>query len=357
MPSELHELIYIQIKALFQFDSYLKSRDRVMPELVTIARKRLARYLLQNGKSPALGINEWLKLLMEPIENWLDDNDLFDPGSPLWEEGGLSREAEWFLQSYGFPEDFQESPVLKVLEYCREEDEQEGYVLFRSLLTDPRFAVVDQKTLTEAAGKIMDSFIRQQYLSCYECFDEWYIHRRCPCCGWSLSIHNGRWRCGRSNTCAELEGYYRSKWSLQSAEKFDFSDGDQVYRLLPGIHRFILVPGIPETRIYKCLSQKYEVELYPEKDEFDIRVFLENGTLDLDVKCFRRPRHLVEYINKLSKSKREPFQNGQAKFVVPDEYAYAGYLEQVNSQTEKYRIQVVSEKQLLRMLEEEVEFV
>ncbi|MBA4496313.1 hypothetical protein ACFO25_16795 [Paenactinomyces guangxiensis] len=356
MSNELQELIYIQIRALIQFNYYLRSSNAVIPDIVTVARRRLTKHLLQIGKYPALGVNEWLRYLVEPSEHWLGNNDIFDPLSPLWEEGGLSREAEWFLEAYGLPEDFQERPVLKVLTYCREEDEQHGYVLFRSLLTNSHLAVINQKTLTEAAGKIVDSFIRHQYLSCYEPFDEWYIHKKCPCCGWSLSIHNGQWRCGRSNTCSELEGYYLSKWSLQLAENFNFSSEDQVYRLLPGIHRFILVPGIPESRIYQRLSQRYEVELYPEKDEFDIRVYLKSGTLDLDVKCFKRPRHLVEYINKLSNSKREPFQTNRAKFVVPNEYAFDGYLEQVNSQTKKYQIQAVSENQLLRMLEPKEKF-
>ncbi|WP_028776104.1 hypothetical protein [Shimazuella kribbensis] len=350
--NQLHELIYIQVRALIQFNAYLNSDKLVMPDIVTVARKRLTKYLIQKGKYPALGINEWLRYLIEPSEQWLSENDIFDPVSPLWEEGGLSREAEWFLEAYGLPEDFQERPVLKVLSYCREEDEQHGYVLFRSLLTNPDLAVINQKTLTETAGKIVDSFIRKQYLSCYEPFDEWYMYKKCPYCGWSLKKYNGQWRCGRSNVCNEMEGYYLSKWSLQSPDEFDFSSEDQVYRLLSGIHRFILVPGLPENRIYQRLSEKYKVELYPNKDEFDIRIFLENGNLDLDVKCFRQPRHLVGYINHLSDLKREPFQTDEAKFVVPNEYGYASYLKQVNTQISKFRIQVVSENQLFRELGE-----
>ena len=109
-------------------------------------------YFLNNGRKPLIGLNEWVAAMLQPVKTWLPEaEDFIDLEAPLWENNGWSRDSEYFLQAYGRPEDYQELTVLKVLEYCRKNNDQEGYVLFRSFLSDPKRAVVSEERNQMAA--------------------------------------------------------------------------------------------------------------------------------------------------------------------------------------------------------------
>lgn len=347
----IQEIIYVQLIGLRQLHEALEKDEFAMPESVVHARRRLARYFLNNGRKPLIGLNEWVAAMLQPVKTWLPEaEDFIDLEAPLWENNGWSRDSEYFLQAYGRPEDYQELTVLKVLEYCRKNNDQEGYVLFRSFLSDPEWAVVSEEELNQMAASFSDEFLKQQIRACYEPFAEWEQARKCPYCGWSLLKKSGLWHCGHANVCFDLEG--SNKWSLQTAEPFPFGKDTRVYRLRPGIHRYTLIPGIPEKRIAENLSKIHRVERYPEQDRFDLAVYLDNRNIYLDVKCFRSPVHLATYIERLGPERLEEFRT-HAWFVIPREYARKGYINRVRNRIE-LQVNVCEEDQLYQLLKEGV---
>ncbi|MFD1425902.1 restriction endonuclease-related protein [Kroppenstedtia sanguinis] len=351
----VQETIYIQLMALKKLQKALQADEFTMPETVIHARRRLARLFLSSGKKPLVGLNDWAITMLQPVKEWLPEAEfLLDPDAPLWEEDGWSRDAEDFMQAYGKPEDYQEQTVAKVVEYCRQYQDQQGYVLFRSFLSDPDRAVVSEEQLNQMAASFSDEFLKQQIRACYEPFTEWNRGRKCPNCGWSLTMKSGAWRCGRANVCGKLEEVF--KWSLQTAELFPFKKRTHIYRLRPGIHRYTLVPGIPEKRIADHLAKTHQIERYPDQDHFDISIQQDNQKIYLDVKCFRRPTHLATYIEQLGEERLEPFRN-VAYFVVPDEYVYVQnrYIDQVNNRIEHLGVTVYQEKELYQLLKKGAE--
>lgn len=351
----IHETIYVQLIALKKLQKALQGDEFTMPETVIHARRRLARLFLISGRKPLVGLNDWAAAMLRPMKEWLPESSfLIDPEAPLWEEDGWSRDAEDFMRAYGKPEDYQEQTVAKVVEYCRQYQDQQGYVRFRSFLSDPDWAVVSEEQLNQMAASFSDEFLKQQIRACYEPYTEWNHGRKCPNCGWSLTMKSGSWRCGRTNVCHKLEEAF--EWSLQTAEPFSFKKGTHVYRLRPGIHRYILVPGIPEKRIADHLAKTHHIERYPEQDRFDLCIHQDEQKIYLDVKCFRRPTHLATYIERLGEGRLEPFRN-DAYFVVPDEYVYvkSGYIDQVNNRIEHLGVTVYQEKELYQLWKKGVE--
>jgi hypothetical protein len=360
---KVQELLYIQIKAL-QMLKENKVQDKHRKNIIRVAHQQLACFFLDLGIIPPVAINEWLQTHTKPLVDWLPDSYRELPinfESPLYDLqiDDISESAYWFLQYTGNPRDYQTIPILEVIEFCTSNSEpyQKGYELFRKILTDPRNAVLSEEGLNKLLNFVYDPFLKERLKQCYERVENWRYFRVCENCGYTLHLKNGRWECGKYNTCGKISGTRFSNWNFINPPSFTFGSNEKVFRLKHGVHSSVLVPGIPEARIYSRLSSKYKVELYPNIDrDGDIRVVLESEIIDFDVKSYRNPDGLALQIRKYLEKQE---QYALPIYVVPSEYTASwkpGYIKRVKSYFKNEdKVQILSESKLNSFLHSKVE--
>ncbi|WP_044640737.1 restriction endonuclease-related protein [Risungbinella massiliensis] len=358
----VQELLYIQIKALQALNkNESPNKNR---KVIRQSHQQLACFFLDLSIIPPASINQWLEIHTKPLLDWLPEkySELpinFESALYDLEINEISEQAYWFLKYTGNPRDYQTKPVLEVISYCASYPVpyQKGYVTFRKILADKKFAVLSENGLEKLLDSIEDLFIKKQLEQCYERLENWREYRVCPNCGYTLHFKNGNWQCGKYNVCGKISGTRFSNWNFVNPKPFNFKDEEKTYRLKHGVHSSVLVPGISELRIFSRLTSIYQVELYPNIDrDGDIRVILENEVIDFDVKSYRSPDGLAFQIQEnLQKN-----ENGHLPiYIVPYEYTASwrpGYIKRVKSFfANEDGIQILSESKLANFLREKAE--
>lgn len=332
---------------------------------------------------PSLWKKASAKLHLIGLEQGLKQNDLF----PLT----LDKQMEWlstpltawpypkFAELFSLEDDFME-PILydfSVTEFCiaiaqegqnpiLEQDTEEfvqlktllddtGYRYLRKFLIDnPVVRVTDRKVLkqmknlpNEVQSKLWDLF--------YEPIPLTYVSDKtvnvCPRCSWTLFKDlNGDYKCD-TDKCKKLTRNWEEK--VRSIE-----NGSNLLRVKRGIRRYIVDPGIIEMNLYKELCKigkdngQFEVELYPNKDEYDISIKLKNGeTWMIDVKDWAVPQQLAFHIKPFSSTS----EYAKAFLIVPN-YRGEKYVEKLKVICDKGYI-IMTDKEIIhyimRMIEEE----
>ena len=169
--------------------------------------------------------------------------------------GGISLEAEEFLDIYVSPGESDQKVMAEIVAYCREKypvnkQYQQYYSDIRSFVTNPENAIIEKYKLVSFQAAIRDVTLGALFLRLYEEFPKSKNnYRRCSHCGWTMTYAKGRWQC-HSRTC-------NKEANTTNLEELPTN---ATHRLLPGIHRFTLVPGLTEqnlaTRLrrYGCIE-------------------------------------------------------------------------------------------------------
>lgn len=178
----------------------------------------------------------------------------------------------------------------------------------------------------------------------------------CPVCGKQVEF-----TIGNENFCGDICKYYMDKEGL-NYESLAIEENVQYSEFTEGIYKFILLPGIGEKRIYKKLStyENVEVELYPNMDEYDIKVKIEELELLIDIKDVADPFSLLELLKKnngISKLEQNKTEN---RYLVIPEHRRVIYLSENNVdykrdlvnlfQNEGLDIEVLYEKELYKKI-------
>lgn len=265
---------------------------------------------------PPVDLYHLLQTLHHPSKEWgiPDLQDYYPEEAPLLEEFiGLTPDADEFLNRHVSPEDAEQQTMYEILMYCREEGRQlqQEYARIRTFLSNPHHAVITSFQLSEFAETFPDIQLTNLIKQCYEEITPRIAnYRKCPHCGWTLEYKNDRWCCNKEDICHLLADF-------ELMTSFDFGK-ERVLRLLPGIQRFVLLPGLSELRIGERLTRKgYQVELYPNVDEYDLVVSEDGQSIFLDVKDFRDPRTLANFFNHQSPAYLEKYKN-KCLIVVPN---------------------------------------
>jgi len=227
---------------------------------------------------------------------------------------GITPDAEDFINTYISPDEAQQRNMFAILKFCRDEsrDLQAEYTQIRTFISQPQNAVLSSFQFAQFTESFRDRELSTLVRQCYEEVTLNLLnYRKCPHCGWTLEHKQDRWRCNKENICHSLADFER-------VDQFDFKN-ERVYRLLPGIQRYVLLPGIPEMKLADFLKRKgYGVELYPNIDEYDLAVSLNNNKIFFDVKDFKDPRTLANFFNQKSLSYLEKY--GRQVYVVIPKY-------------------------------------
>ncbi|ACL18710.1 conserved hypothetical protein [Desulfitobacterium hafniense DCB-2] len=276
------------------------SRDwKRIPKEMYLGHLQFSQVALNEGIIPPGNLYDLLAMLQKPCQEWGIPafEASFDlDASILKKYGGLSYEAEEFLEEHVSVEESEARVMLEILSHCREKvkeanNYQELYSKIREFISSPEHAVLPSGEVYDFAHSLQDKKLSDLFFSLYEPsplpYEEYYY---CPYCGWTLTTQRGKNRC--TNRSCHLNGEFRNPVKMPNASR------DVLWRLTPGIQRYVLVPGIAELKLYKRLeTKKYDVQLYPEIDRYDIRVKLENSIVDIDVKEYYSIRSLADHIN------------------------------------------------------------
>lgn len=176
----------------------------------------------------------------------------------------------------------------------------------------------------------------------------------CPVCGKRINFEFGH-----EGSCSDICNYYISKNKL-SFEEIDIKENYQYSDFLEGIYRYILLPGISERIISEKLKQfdGIRVELYPNMDEYDIEITIEDKNVLIDIKDVQVPSELVDILMKNNSVSKLISNNDTIRYLVIPEHRKHIYLDQYGVDYKKelnrilhnedIRIEVLYEKELYR---------
>ncbi|MGI2295681.1 hypothetical protein [Paenibacillus sp. GXUN7292] len=304
------------------------------------------------GEIPA-ELHKLLQILHKPSNEWgIQGLIEYYPGeAPVIEEFiGITPDAEDFINTYISPNEAQQRNMYAILQFCRDESRklQTEYAQIRTFLSHSQNAVLSSFQLAQFVESFRDRELSTLVRQCYEEVTTLLVNfRKCPYCGWTLEYKNDRWRCNKENICYALADF-------EMFEQFDF-ENNRVYRLLPGIQRYVLLPGMSEMKLADFLKRKgYGVELFPNIDEYDLAVSLNNNKIFLDVKDFKDPRTLANFFNQKSLTYLDKY--GHQVYVVVPEYRnilFPSYGKRASvllkEDTEKF-INIIMENEVDKML-------
>jgi len=327
----------------------------VIPDELYTGMLMFAHLSAEGNSDPPVDIYQLIRILHRPSHEWgiqCLQND-YPEHSPLLDEAvGLVADTDEFMNRYISPQDAEQQNMYDILKYCREDSRQlqDEYTAIRTFLSEPQHAVITARELNEFVENFQDFELINLIRNCYqEITQELPKFRKCPHCGWTMEYKHDRWRCNKEDICHSLA-------DMEILAPFEFGK-QRVFRLKPGIQRFVLLPGISELRLAKRLRKKgYEVDLYPNIDTFDLSVRQAGREFFLDVKDFKDPRTLANFFNEQSASYLEKYQD-QCLIVVP---RYRGLLfheykkraEMYMSETARYYIRIVMENEVEQVLED-----
>nr|WP_254865046.1 hypothetical protein [Bacillus cereus] len=345
---EIKEMIYSIAKGLAQWE---KKGWIEIPEMLYKGHLLFMKNSLSSNMPPN-NVFDLIKLLHEPVEKWGMDGieKLLPSDSTFLVEGfGLSIDIEDFLEEYTSPEEFDQSVMKEILQYCREYGLDEEYRKIRSIVASPANAVLTYVRLRSTLYSIKDNTLKQLLETCYEevphSIDN---YKKCPHCGWTVAFIKGSWRCNKEQICEHFQSFER-------LEAYKFSEGEVLYRVRPGIQRYVLLTGIIEEKICKRLKE-HDAVLYPDIDEFDIRINVNDTLIDLDVKDYRSPRILANAFN--DKSSRQLEKYHKNSYIIIPNYRLKmnpNYKELLCSSLSKEvscYIQIMTERELFKCLKE-----
>ncbi|MFY0217238.1 hypothetical protein [Bacillus cereus] len=346
---EIKEMIYYIAKGLVQWET--KGWTEI-PKTLYKGHLLFMKNTLQSN-TPPNNVFDLIKLLHEPVEKWGMDGveKLLPSDSTFLVEGfGLSIDIEDFLEEYMSPEEFDQSVMKEILQYCRKYGLDEEYRKIRSIVANPNNAVLTYVRLRRILSLVEDDKLKEWLQKCYEevphNIDN---YKKCPHCGWTVSFIKGSWRCNKEQICGHFQSFER-------LEAYKFSEGESVYRIRPGIQRYVLLTGIIEEKMCKRLKG-YDAVLYPNIDEFDIRINVNDTLIDLDVKDYRSPKMLANAFNDKNSSQLKKYHRNS--YIIIPNYRLKmnpNYKELVCSSLSKESsvyIQIMTERELFKCLKEE----
>lgn len=338
-------------KIFFNLAKGLKkwSEDKaIIPEELHLGHLQLIRLAVEHKAQFPADMHALIQFLKIPIGDWGIDKlkHVFPEEITILEENlGLSDYFEEWLEVIHSQEEYEEKIMYKILRYCRDREiplDEEYRSIRTFLIKNPIITYFDLR------DKFFnyDSELQELIYKCYEPIELPYENiYLCPYCGWTLEYKRSEWTCS-TGLCKHQSDFSNFKRLNKNGNKY--------YRLTRGIQRFILLPGISELKIREVLANKgYDVQMYPEVDQYDLRVFNDKGLfIDIDVKDFTHPKLLAQHLNQtgLSKYKDHVF------IVIPDyrEDQYPKYIQRVKEavDSDNAHLNVILAKDFIRNIEE-----
>ena len=328
--------------------SWYSRRDDAEKRVASVRRGMAWAARANDGAPPARTLTEFLSLLRRPVTEWLAGV----PGPPLAEEDAPSEFALDILAETGGPYANPEAEMVQ----ARIGDARKGFALrihgeaeyraFRRFVIEHGHASVEEAQVgLLAAGMAPPDLFEDIPLSCRIRSDRGDVFYPCPRCRWPMIRFQQTLQCA-SLVCQSEGSRFRDAAShFQPLGKRDLSTpvaSAGRLRLRRGVWRYTLQPGLVELDLEKRIRRipGVSVELWPERDRYDLKVRMKKSTWLVDVKDWSRAPALAQYFLRCPPS-------DQLIVVLPDWRS-----EQLAGRTDHFCITQFDQNRALRMFQE-----
>lgn len=286
--------------------SWLSGSDPAEERLARLRRGMAWAARANDGTPPAGTLSDFLALLERPVAEWLPGV----LGPSLAEQGCASEFAEDVVAETGGPEADAEAEVVQ----ARIGEARVGFALrghgdveyrdFRRFLIDHAYASMEeaQRGLLAAGFGARDLF-EEVPSTCLVSSARGPAFHPCPRCKWPMFRFGGVLQC--ASTICRSEGACFQEQSagfvpLGKAPLPSAVPSASHMRLHRGIWRYTLQPGLVELDLHNRLRRiaGIQVELWPQRDRYDLRIQLAESTWLVDVKDWSRAHALADYFTK-----------------------------------------------------------
>ena len=272
------------------------------PKDLQIGLDRLAAQSLTAGLDFPQDIPDALSWFHKPLNDWpqLQEKTLFTEDDSLLIAGQPTETCYELVVDGDVEQELTEQLILKALNQCREQKNNDDYVRFRRFLIE--HPVIEMSKVvswsTDKRNGVAVSLLRDAYdvLSPSTSGPE-NKHFLCSNCGWMLDWKNDQAQCIHSY-CAKRTNHFRRR---KECKITDFP-----VRLKRGIMRFVAWPGQWELKLEQDLHDLQaglKVELWPGFDSYDLRIVFPDGEVwAVDVKDWRNPYLLAKNVKPFSET-------------------------------------------------------
>lgn len=356
LDNQIAEMKKIIFLLAIGIDKWRREPDKI-PDSLYKGHLMLIKLLVGRVEKIPNNLYDLLEFLQLPFSSW--NNEIIDKIFPedeyfLEEDLSFSDIIVDLINEYDSPSEYELLPVKEFLLHCRENNLDSEYREVRTFLSKKENAVLKKEDLEFFFfAKFKNEKVKEFINKCYEPILQPIEHYRiCPHCGWTLEKVNEQWTCNSHTVCNKLSDF-------NSLHMFDESFSHlPLVRMKPSIQRYVLIPGIQELKISKKLK-KYKPVMYPNIDEFDIKIETNNKQINLDVKDVKHPIFLAKLFNQMDMHQLNKFITQNGYIIIPNYRfdLYGNYLTIVNSYLEPaYRVMIgekfIKEGDIKKIVEE-----
>ena len=228
--------------------------------------------LLQEDETAPQSLPEFFDWAETPVVTWTPAKEIQNLSSDvtLIDDGLISDFThQWLVTGRDIERQVQEKVLQDVLEYCRANQLDESYRVFRRLITVQ--PVIDYKDyrrlLSKDTLRPLRDYLQQTYIDLVDLSADRTFHF-CPRCQYPQRQRpDGSYGC-RNTVCDRLS----AKLKLP-AKTITRDEAETIKVVTPGVYRYGTIPGLWEIHLAEELSKLgVRVTLWPQIDEFDLLV-------------------------------------------------------------------------------------
>ncbi|NES19547.1 MAG: Fis family transcriptional regulator [Symploca sp. SIO3E6] len=245
-----------------------------LPQALRLGMSRMyLTSLLQKDETAPESLPEFFQWAETPVIEWTPAQEIQNLSSDvtLIEDGLISDFAhQWLVTGEDVERQVQEKVLQDVLEYCRANQLDESYRVFRKLITErPVIPYKDyRRLLSKDTLRPLRNYLQQAYVDLVDLSADRTFHF-CPRCQYiQRQRSDGSYGC-RNTACDRLS----AKWKLPPQATITREQAETMKVVTPGIYRYGTIPGLWEIHLAEELSKLgVRVTLWPQIDEFDLLV-------------------------------------------------------------------------------------
>ena len=291
---------------------------QICPKSLRLGLSRLAAAMIRAGTSPIVSIPDAVEMMQKPLGMWevsppppeyMKDLTLMD-GEYITEDA-----EDWIVDNPDVAAELTQRIMKRVIDKCRERDDQDGYVTFRRFIIERPVATRSEwiQALDNLKHADLVALLHEAYENVPYSLSLGDDVPTCEKCGWTLrkEVNRDVWRCA-TRQCSQLEHFLPAQYP----QSRPWSSG--LRRVRAGLARFTSRPGELELRVYRSLSnlELLQVELWPHYDAYDIGITFPDGAVwAVDCKDWKNPGRLAARLRKSDFPRSDSWQ--RAFYVFP----------------------------------------